>query len=129
LVFAWHNHDRELRALPDGSFPIRDLLGEHLAWEIDLGWTVVAGADPLDWLREYRGRIPALHIKDVPVPGAPNDEGGQTALGDGTLGWATLWPACVDSGSELMVAEHDFTADYETFARRSLVFMQRLRDG
>lgn len=128
LTFVWHNHDREMRPLPDGTVPIRELLGEYLQWEIDLGWTVGANADPEMWLAEYRGRIPAIHLKDTPVPGAANDEGGQTAIGDGTLEWSTLWPACRNSGAELMVAEHDFTADYETFARRSFAFIRGLME-
>ncbi len=47
LRFAWHNHDFEFEPLPDGAFPIEHVLGADLAWEADLAWVTLAGADPL----------------------------------------------------------------------------------
>ena len=46
LPFAWHNHDFEFSALPDGSFPIEHLLGDAVLWEADLAWVSRGGADP-----------------------------------------------------------------------------------
>ena len=70
LRFAWHNHDFEFEPLLDGAFPIEHVLGADLAWEADLAWVTLAGADPLSWIERYRGRIPLVHVKDVAPTGA-----------------------------------------------------------
>jgi sugar phosphate isomerase/epimerase len=126
LRFAWHNHHQELTPLPDGSFPIEHVLGDELLWEIDIGWVFVAGADPLAWLDRYRGRVPAIHVKDIPRPGENLEEDGQITIGAGIVDWPTLWPACIAAGAELMVAEHDQPLDSARFARDSMVTMRAL---
>jgi sugar phosphate isomerase/epimerase len=127
LRFAWHNHGEELTALPDGSFPIEHVLGDDLLWEIDIGWALSVGADPAHWLERYSGRVPAIHVKDVPVPGTNLEEDGQITIGKGTVGWDVLWSQCVAAGAVLMVAEHDQPLDYADFARGSIETMRKLQ--
>lgn len=129
MRLAWHNHHQEVTALPDGTYPIEHVIGDELLWEIDIGWCFVAGSDPHQWLARYSGRIPAIHMKDVPRPGENLEEDGQITIGHGTVDWDRLWPACISAGAELMVAEHDQPLDPERFARDSIVTMRRLRDA
>lgn len=121
LRFAWHNHDFEHLALPEGGTPM-DLILESapdLLWEADLAWIVVAGEDPLTWLKRYSGRVVAVHVKDIASQGEAKDEDGWADVGHGTLDWSALVPASLDAGAELLVLEHDKPADVERFARRS----------
>lgn len=119
LRFAWHNHDFEFAALPDGSSPIEHVLGADLAWEADLAWVARGGADPIAWVERYRGRIPLVHVKDIAPSGQKIDEGGWADVGAGVLPWANLWSACVAAGAEVMIAEHDNPSNFQRFAQAS----------
>jgi sugar phosphate isomerase/epimerase len=66
LRFAWHNHEFEFEALPDGSFGIEHALGEDVLIELDLGWLFRAGQDPLIWLDRYEGRLPVASLTSEP---------------------------------------------------------------
>jgi len=123
LTFAYHNHEFEMIALPDGSFPIEHLLGDTVPFEPDLAWMVVGGADPMAWLGRYAGRIPAVHVKDVAAPGTCLDEKGFADPGHGIMDWPALWAASLAAGAKVMVVEHDLPADWRRFARRAIEAM------
>ena len=129
LRFAWHNHDFEFAALPDGSLPIEHLLGKQLLWETDLAWIARAKVDPKPWIERYRGRMPLVHVKDIAPAGQNLDEDGWADVGAGVLPWADLWRACVASGAEIMVAEHDNPNDFDRFARVSAEAMRTFAKG
>jgi sugar phosphate isomerase/epimerase len=129
LSFAWHNHDFEFAALPDGSHPIEHVLGLDLLWEADFGWVVRGNADPEACLDRYRGRIPLVHVKDIAPIGQNIDEDGWADVGMGTLPWPTLWDKCVAAGAEIMIVEHDNPSDFERFARVSTYAMRKISDG
>jgi sugar phosphate isomerase/epimerase len=121
IPLGWHNHEFEFRPLANGRYPL-DLLLEAapgLFWEADIGWIHVAGEDPLAWLEKYRGRIKAVHIKDVAPLGEKAAEDGWAHVGEGVIDWRRLLPAIEATGAELLVLEHDNPADFEAFARRS----------
>lgn len=126
LTFAYHNHDFEMIPLADGSYPIEHLLGDKVPFEPDLAWIVVGKADPLFWLEKYKGRIPAIHVKDLAPEGEGLDEKGFADLGAGTLDWQTLWDAGVEAGSQIMIVEHDLPSDWKRFATRSIAAMRHL---
>jgi sugar phosphate isomerase/epimerase len=126
LTFAYHNHEFEMIPLADGSYPIEHLLGDVVPFEPDLAWIVVGKADPLFWLEKYKGRIPAVHVKDIAPEGEALDEKGFADLGQGILDWQTLWDASVEAGSQLMVVEHDQPSDWKRFATRSIAAMRQI---
>ncbi|MDE3175451.1 MAG: sugar phosphate isomerase/epimerase [Pseudomonadota bacterium] len=129
LRFAWHNHDFEFHALPDGSLPIEHLLGDDLLWEADLAWVVRGGADPKRWIERFRGRIPLVHVKDIAPAGANVEEDGWADVGSGTMPWRELWSQCVAAGAQAMVAEHDNPSDFDRFARQSAAAMNGFATG
>ena len=53
--FAWHNHDFEFKALPDGSVPQKHILdaAPDIGWEIDVAWVIRGGADVAKWVADY----------------------------------------------------------------------------
>ncbi|MEF2071891.1 sugar phosphate isomerase/epimerase family protein [Consotaella aegiceratis] len=126
LRTAWHNHDFEFIALPDGSYPIEHLLGTALSWEADIAWVVRAGTDPAAWLKRYAGRVVAAHVKDIAPVGEKTDEDGWADVGSGVVDWDTLWPLAVEAGASLMIAEHDKPSDAVRFARVSAAKMKAL---
>ncbi|MCA3510878.1 MAG: sugar phosphate isomerase/epimerase [Rhodobacter sp.] len=122
LGFGWHNHDFELRPLPDGQVP-QDLIfdgGPDLEWEIDVAWVVRGGADPAAWIARYAPRITAAHLKDIAPAGQNAGEDGWADLGTGTVPWTALMAELRQTPCDVFIVEHDNPSDHARFARRSL---------
>ncbi len=70
LKFGYHNHEYEF-ASHDGNVLYDVLLNnteaELVNMEMDLGWVIVAGKNPLDYFKKYPGRFPLWHLKDMDV--------------------------------------------------------------
>jgi sugar phosphate isomerase/epimerase len=67
MKFGYHNHTMEFQKT-DGVIPYVELLRltdpAKVTMEMDCGWVVVGGANPIDYLRKYPTRISMLHVKD-----------------------------------------------------------------
>ena len=68
IQFAYHNHDAEFET--EKGEILYDVLLQHtdkklVKMEMDLGWVVVAGKDPLEYFKKYPGRFPLWHLKDM----------------------------------------------------------------
>ena len=121
--FAWHNHDFEFKALPDGSLPQKLMLdaAPNIGWEMDVAWVIRGGADPLKWLADYGPRITAVHVKDIAPAGQNANEDGWADVGHGTVDWRGLVKAFKEkSAAKVYVMEHDNPSDVDRFARRSI---------
>jgi sugar phosphate isomerase/epimerase len=68
LQFAYHNHDFEFFKL-DGETPYDYIAGKTdpklVKLELDLYWIVKAGLDPVELFKQYPGRFPLWHVKDM----------------------------------------------------------------
>lgn len=123
FTFAWHNHEFEFEALPDGTIPMELLLQEvpELLWEADLAWVVRAKADPNAWLTRFGARTVAIHVKDIAPDGQNTDEDGWADVGHGVVDWATLIATARTAAPDaLMVLEHDNPSDITRFAQNSI---------
>jgi len=129
LRFAWHNHEFEFMRLEDGSYAIDYLLGEDIDFAADIAWIYRASEDPAKWLRRYRGRIPAVHVKDVAPAGEAINEEGFADLGAGIMDWDHLWAVLNELKVPLRVVEHDQPSDWRRFAANTAAAMKRLRAG
>ena len=60
LRFGYHNHTPEFHA-SSGTVPMDELLRltdpALVTFEMDCGWVVVGGADPVAYLKKYPGRF------------------------------------------------------------------------
>ncbi|WP_425988879.1 VOC family protein [Ensifer sp. R-19] len=126
LRFAWHNHDFELISLPDGRTPIDILLetAPGMDWEVDVGWILRAGQDPVRWLTSYAGRIVAVHLKDI----RPDTlEEGWADLGFGESDWSDVFRTLrALPRLAAHVAEHDAPLDFSRFVSRWKIAHDRL---
>ena len=122
LRFGWHNHHWEFMPLPDGSLGMNHIFenAPSIEWEMDLAWVVRGGADPMEWIAEYGGRITAAHVKDIAPEGTCEDEDGWADVGHGTLDWKTYTKTLRDAGVKTFVMEHDKPSDVARFAKRSI---------
>ena len=65
-----HNHTGEFEPLTDSPRTTFDVLVEEtdpalVTMQLDLGWTYIAGVDPLELFKAHPGRFELWHIKDV----------------------------------------------------------------
>jgi len=129
LVLAWHNHAFEFETLADGGVPMSLMLdtAPELSLELDIAWSIKGGADPVDWLERYSGRVVACHIKDIAIEDTTEEDGGAD-VGHGRLDWSVLAPASVKAGAQLLVVEHDAPSDFERCARRSYATVAHWQD-
>ncbi len=83
IKFGYHNHEYEFES--DNGLVLYDVLMDHtepelVHMELDLGWVVVAGKDPLDYFKKYPGRFPLWHLKDMDMAKKESTEFGKGAL-------------------------------------------------
>lgn len=76
IQFGYHNHAAGFRPV-DGVVPYIELLNRTdpamVTMQLDCGWVVVGGGDPVELLRRYPERISSLHVKDFKRGGRPGD--------------------------------------------------------
>jgi sugar phosphate isomerase/epimerase len=82
LTFGYHNHNLEFRKI--GEVVPYDLLLKEtdpalVSMEMDIGWVVAGGADPVAYLTKYPARYSAVHIKDLKSPAFPTSMARWTA--------------------------------------------------
>jgi sugar phosphate isomerase/epimerase len=98
LSFGYHNHNLEFRKIGD-VVPYDLLLKETdpalVSMEMDIGWVVAGGADPVAYLTKYPTRYSAVHIKDLKNVGIPNTNGKMDSaiIGKGIIDWSKVLPA------------------------------------
>jgi sugar phosphate isomerase/epimerase len=68
IMFGYHNHSSEYDTV-DGKV-LYDVLLDNtnpglVHMEMDLGWVIAAGKDPLAYFSKYPGRFPLWHLKDM----------------------------------------------------------------
>ncbi|NRB17390.1 MAG: sugar phosphate isomerase/epimerase [Rhodobacteraceae bacterium] len=122
LSFGWHNHDFELVDLGAGVTAL-DVIAQaspDLKLELDIGWVIRAGQDPVAMIQKYGSQIKVAHIKDVAAQGAGLDEDGWSDVGHGVADWAPIHAALQAAGVDRYVLEHDNPNDHQRFATRSL---------
>ena len=126
ITLLYHNHDFEFRKT-DGEYGL-DILydsipAEFLATQIDTCWAKVAGLDPAEYVRKYKGRAPVVHLKDFimekDVSGnlyelIDNDDSGGDKkgfefrpLGQGMQDMPKILDACTYAEAEWVVVEQD----------------------
>lgn len=67
LKFGYHNHAREFEKIEDQV--MLDYMMQHtdpdkVFFEMDVYWTVIGKASPVEYFKKYPGRFKLLHIKD-----------------------------------------------------------------
>lgn len=124
--FGWHNHEFEFVTLENGETPLEVIMAasDDIGLELDLGWVMVAGHDPVEWINRYAGRIIAVHVKDIAAKGECLDEDGWADVGHGVVDWQPIMAALSSAGVTRFVIEHDKPSDHQRFAARSLASVQ-----
>lgn len=127
LRVAYHNHDFELA--PVGDTRPLDILLAHtdpdvVEFQLDIYWTVKAGADPMEYMRRHPGRFTMFHVKDSSGPPAH----AQVTVGAGVIDFAAILRLGANQAPPVAHAfvEHDQPADPIGFARDSFRHLRNL---
>ncbi|MEH6768951.1 sugar phosphate isomerase/epimerase [Maribacter arcticus] len=88
LKFGYHNHEYEFES--ENGQVLYDVLMDNtqndlVYMELDLGWVVVAGKDPISYFKKYPGRFPLWHLKDMDMTKKESTEFGKGALDIGLM--------------------------------------------
>jgi len=104
LSLCYHNHDPEFQII-DGK-TILDLLCERYSADelkitVDTYWVQAGGADPAQTLRNLKGRIPCIHLKDMGYKRV------MLPVGSGNMNFPAIVQAAKESGVEYAFVEQD----------------------
>ncbi|MDX2184828.1 MAG: sugar phosphate isomerase/epimerase [Gemmatimonadaceae bacterium] len=124
VTFAYHNHEFEFTPI-DGVLPMEVLATRTdpvlVKLELDLYWTVAAGASPVKWITRWPGRVVAVHVKDRSADGTMVD------VGQGTIPFGELLRVARANGLRHWFVEHDNPADPMASAIESHNWLAKLK--
>lgn len=118
LTLGYHNHAFEFAPV-DGVVPFDLLMKEFdpkaVKLEMDVFWIAMGGNDPAAMLRQHKGRVALVHLKDKAKGAVPEKQEGnvpKTAfaeVGNGELDFPAILRAARESGVEHYFVEQDQT--------------------
>ena len=115
MTFGYHNHYTEFKKFGD-KMGYTELMANtdpnFVKIEMDIGWVVAARQDPLALLSKYKGRVVALHVKDVGKLADDPHQSTTTALGEGTIDYKKVIAAAYAQG-----VRHYFYEQEEPYTR------------
>jgi sugar phosphate isomerase/epimerase len=112
IQFCYHNHTMEFQD-HHGVTGYETLLTqtnpEHVKFELDCGWAIAAGQNPVELLHKHEGRIVMLHVKDMKpaAPGTAPAEHVATELGLGTINYRPILETAFHTGIRHMFVEQE----------------------
>ena len=118
IQLCYHHHSFEFKPLADGKTTgfdvfVREFDPQLCKFEIDVFWVAIGGRNPMKVLRELKGRVSQVHLKDLlkgtktiydegQVPHAAFEE-----LGDGTINMSRVMQVAKKIGVEQCHVEQD----------------------
>lgn len=95
MTFSYHNHNLEFRKIGDVvpyDMLLKDTDPALVSMEMDIGWVIAGGADPVEYLTRHPTRYASLHIKDLKNVGIPNYNMKMTSaiIGQGIVDWKKI---------------------------------------
>lgn len=107
LQFIYHNHHFEYEKFSGKTG--MDILQQEtdpaaVGFELDTYWVQVGGVNPADAIRQVKGRMGVVHLKDLEIL---NDKQMFAEIGEGNLNFPAIIEACREIGVEWYVVEQD----------------------
>lgn len=102
--FMYHNHDSEFRH-ENGKAILKRMAEiippELMGFTLDTYWVQAGGGDPAQWIEEFSGRVPCIHLKDFAY-------GRKMApIGEGNINFDRVFEAAERAGTRFMLVEQD----------------------
>jgi len=107
LQFVYHNHKFEFQNY-DGVTGMDILLNgtspATFGFELDTYWVQSGGANPIDWIKKFKGRMKIVHFKDMAIK---DDQQVFAEIGQGNLNWPEIIKTCRKTHVEYFSIEQD----------------------
>jgi len=110
MFCGYHNHSHEFKPAGDDSRKTWwDLLAERtsddVVLQMDVGWVVHAGCDPVAYLKKYPGRTRTAHFKPAVRRG---DKDAKPIIGRDSVAWQDVITSCREAGgTEWFIVEQE----------------------
>ena len=123
--FMYHNHDQEFKKI-GGKTILRkmaeDFSPEEMGFTLDTYWIQKGGADPAQYVQEFAGRIPCIHLKDYAFGG------NMAVVGEGNINFDRVLAAAESGGTEYLLVEQDHCYGEDPFdcLRRSYLNLRAM---
>jgi sugar phosphate isomerase/epimerase len=131
---GYHNHNLEFRRI-DGEMIMDKLIEwtdpQLVTIELDLGWVVAAGLDPIAYTKKHSKRVSMLHVKDVKAgvkPLVDKVKTNTTEVGSGQIDWKALFSSLDKSQiKHYFVEQENFDKPVMESVKISHDFLSKLR--
>ena len=139
MKFGYHNHTVEFTQT-EGVLPFTELMRltdpTKVTVEMDCGWVIVGGGDPIELLHKFGNRISMLHVKDFTLPGDFVRAGGKPAasepriqeLGHGSVDYKPILQAAAATGhiKHCFVEQEGFNVPWKESLKIDADYMHKL---
>lgn len=109
LELGHHNHDAEFVAIGDttGYDIFAENLDDRVQIQLDVGWALMGGRDPIDFIVDHPTNVRSLHMKNMDV-----ETGSFTEIDEGDVNMRAVATAFRNTGNtDYLVFEHDAPED------------------
>jgi sugar phosphate isomerase/epimerase len=124
LIFGYHNHDYEFEK--EGDEVLYDILLDQtdaslVSMELDLGWVIVTGNDPVKYFEKYPGRFPLWHLKDMNIAKKESTE-----FGKGNVDISKMLQNAGKSGMKyFFVEQEEYTNNALESSRHNIEYLKK----
>jgi|SRR5690554_5165107 len=123
IKFGYHNHGEEFQE-ESGQVLFDVLLNNTdpklVHMEMDIGWVVAAGKDPVQYFKDFSGRFPLWHLKDM-------NGGTSTEFGKGSLDVVNLLKNRKLSGLKyFFVEQEEYTSTPMESMKQNMDYLHNL---
>jgi sugar phosphate isomerase/epimerase len=126
MTFGYHNHTVEF-GTENGVVFFDELLKRTdpsvVKFEMDCGWVVAGGHNPVEYLSKSPERFPILHVKDLVKE--PDGKWRNVVMGKGTIDYKPIFRAATGL-KHYFIEQEEFEGDPMTELREDADFMKRL---
>lgn len=134
IQLAYHNHSFEFQPQEGGKCGFDVFIAEFgpdMAFELDLFWVKVGGADPVAMIKKLSGRVSQVHLKDLKEGLKLPNYGGIPAdafkeLGNGIIPTEPLLKAAKEAGVKHCHVEQDQSPNALASIRQSMDYLKKL---
>lgn len=122
LKYGYHNHDFEFKQVNGKTIMdhfLERIPADRMVAEFDLGWVHMGGCKPVDYIRQYAGRVPLVHVKDF------GEGRSDTEVGRGSVDFKSVFAIAEQAGIDYYIVEQEqFQSSSLESARISLDYFR-----
>jgi Sugar phosphate isomerases/epimerases len=110
ITLHYHNHDQSFVQTEEGlAYHVLADRAPDIMLQVDVGWALAGGVDPVDLLERYADRISMVHMKDIYTDSEDVPE-----LGEGDLDIDAAAEAAHEINAEWLIYDNDEPHDPPT---------------